>query len=84
MIDQQLLRPREAADVLGLCRSKTYQLLRDGTLPVVRIGKSVRVSKEALSEWIRAEVERGKGKGKIARQRSNPTTGRLSVPAVAR
>lgn len=51
---QKLLRPAEVADVLAIGRTKTYQLLRKNELPgVVRIGKSVRVSAEALERWVR-------------------------------
>ncbi len=37
---------------LGLGRSKIYQLINDGSIPVVRIGKSVRVEAKALEEWV--------------------------------
>ena len=51
-MDQLLYRADEVAKVLGLGRSKTYELMADGTLPVVRIGKSVRVPADALRRWI--------------------------------
>jgi excisionase family DNA binding protein len=33
--------------------------MKDGTLPVVRIGRSVRVPSTELEKWIAARIERG-------------------------
>ena len=65
-MEQELLRIEEAAKVLRLGRSKTYELIRDGTLPVVHIGKAVRVPSGSLQRWIEklaaeAEAEPGPG-----------------------
>jgi excisionase family DNA binding protein len=40
-----LMRAAEVARTLGLSRSKIYQMMRDGALPVVRVGRAVRVPK---------------------------------------
>ena len=37
-MEKLLLKPFEAAEALGICRSKLYQLLRNGTVVSVRIG----------------------------------------------
>ena len=55
-MDRLLVRPSEAAELLGLGRSKIYELLASGEIPVVRIGKSVRVPMDALREWITAHT----------------------------
>jgi excisionase family DNA binding protein len=47
-----LLRPREAAEALGISRSRAYELIASGDLPSVRIGSSVRVPVVALELWI--------------------------------
>jgi len=47
-----LLRPAEAAEVIGIGRSKVYELLASGELPSIRIGGSVRVPLDKLREWI--------------------------------
>jgi prophage regulatory protein len=52
-----LLKPVEAAELLGIGRSKAYELLAQGALPTVRIGKSVRIPAEELRKWIQAQVE---------------------------
>lgn len=51
-----LLRPTEAAEMLGFGRSKTYELIADGTIPSVTIGKSRRIPAEALRDWVRAQA----------------------------
>ena len=48
----------EAAEQLGIGRSKLYELLRLGTIPTVRIGKSVRVPSRAIRDYAeRLEAE---------------------------
>lgn len=47
-----LLRLPEAAEVLGLGRSTLYALVARGELPVVRMGRSVRVPAAALEAWV--------------------------------
>lgn len=56
-MEQALLRVEEAARFLSLGRSKTYALLATGELPVVRIGRSVRVPVAALRRWIEEQAE---------------------------
>ncbi len=51
-MDRLLLRPDEAAEVLGVGRSKIYALLASGEVPAVRVGRSVRVPVEALRRWV--------------------------------
>ncbi len=51
-MDKLLLRPREVTELLGLSRSRVYELLCQGQLPSVRIGRSIRVPSRALTEWV--------------------------------
>lgn len=51
-MDRLLLRPMEAAEAIGVGRSKVYELLASGELPSIRIGGSVRVPVDALQRWI--------------------------------
>jgi excisionase family DNA binding protein len=48
-----LLRPEAVAHLLGLGRSKVYEMIAAGELPVVRIGTAVRVPRDELLKWIR-------------------------------
>jgi excisionase family DNA binding protein len=47
-----LLRATEVARLLGLGRSKVYEMMTSGTLPVTRIGTAVRVPRAQLEDWI--------------------------------
>ena len=51
-----LLKAEQGAKLLNLSRSKFYELLMAGSVPgVVRIGRSVRVSRAALERWVREQ-----------------------------
>ena len=50
--ERLLLKPAEAAELIGLGRSKTYELIRTGELPSVRLGKSLRVPLRELQAWV--------------------------------
>ncbi len=52
-----LLRAEEVARRLSLGRSKVFQMLAQGELPAVRIGRSVRVPEQALREWLERQTE---------------------------
>lgn len=52
MTERMLLKPAEAADVLGIGRSKLYELLQAGTLHSVRIGACRRIPIDALSDLV--------------------------------
>jgi excisionase family DNA binding protein len=54
-----LLRAEDCAKVLGLGRSKVFEMIRRRELPVVRIGRSVRVPVGELERWIRERQEDG-------------------------
>jgi excisionase family DNA binding protein len=47
-----LLRVPEVAKALGLGRTKVYELIATGELPVIRLGRAVRVSVAALQKWV--------------------------------
>ncbi|MFI7104758.1 helix-turn-helix domain-containing protein [Nonomuraea sp. NPDC050227] len=47
-----LLRPEEAAEHLGIGRTKVYELIRSGALRSVRIGTLRRVPATALTEFV--------------------------------
>lgn len=56
MADQYLLRPSEAAQKLAVCRSTVYALIADGSIPYVRVGKSIRVPADRLREVIDGRI----------------------------
>jgi excisionase family DNA binding protein len=51
-MNRLLLRPVEAAEAIGIGRSKVYALLASGELPSIRIGGSIRVPVDHLRAWI--------------------------------
>lgn len=56
-MERLLLRVNEAAELLGVSRSKTYELIAARIIPAVRIGSSVRVPLEELRAWIKGNCE---------------------------
>jgi excisionase family DNA binding protein len=46
------LKVPEVAEVLRIARSRAYELVADGEIPSVRIGRSVRVSRRELERWL--------------------------------
>lgn len=55
-----LLRPAEAAQVLGISRSLAYELIRSGQLPAIRIGGRLRVAESDLQRFVQ-ELRREAG-----------------------
>ncbi len=56
-MDKLLLKPLEVAELLGIGRSKTYELIGAGLIPSVRIGTSVRVPTDSLRAWISKQTD---------------------------
>ena len=57
-MDKLLLTPVEAARVLGIGRSKLYELLQAGQLKSVHIGSCRRIPADALTAFLHALAER--------------------------
>jgi len=53
-----LLTVGQVAQVLNFSRSKVYELINVGDLPVLRFGKSVRVRVSALEVWLNIQEEK--------------------------
>ncbi len=60
-MEPQLLRAEEVAQVLSISRSKVFQMITAGELPVVRFGRSVRVPARLLQEWLAQRTAEQKG-----------------------
>jgi excisionase family DNA binding protein len=54
-----LLTATDVARELNVSRSFAYQLLQRGTIPVVRLGRAVRVRPQDLDAFIEASVSTG-------------------------
>jgi excisionase family DNA binding protein len=54
-----LLTVRDVELELQLGRTRTYQLLRSGEIPSVRVGeRAIRVTREDLCRWIESRQQR--------------------------
>jgi excisionase family DNA binding protein len=51
-VEKLLLRPEEAAQMLGLGRAQVYGMCQRGELPCVRLGRSVRIPADRLRSWL--------------------------------
>lgn len=47
-----LLPPLEVMDILGVGKNTVYRLLNSGELPAIRIGKSWKITENALTDFI--------------------------------
>ncbi len=56
MDERILLRPEEAAQRLGVSRSVVYELMADGRLDSIRIGKSRRIPVRALEHFVEVQL----------------------------
>ena len=71
-----LLRPAEVAESLGIGRSKVYELISSGQLPSIRIGGSLRVPIDKLTDWLEqgaAGADRKGSRSSLERRRSWPS-----------
>jgi excisionase family DNA binding protein len=49
---ERLVRPAEVQELLGISERRFYQFTKDGTLPVVRVGGSLRVREADLRLYL--------------------------------
>lgn len=49
-------RVSEIADILGVSNATAYRLIKEGHFRTVRIGSSIRVSKQSFDEWLDRET----------------------------
>ena len=66
-----LLKPEEAAEALGVGRSKLYALLAAGQIPCIRVGGMARVPADALRQWIADHTIPDGRAGETCSERSN-------------
>jgi len=55
-VNRILYRPGEAAQAIGVSRSRIYELINSGTIPSVRVGTSLRVPVAALERWVQEQL----------------------------
>lgn len=57
-MERLFVKPREAAEALGIGRTLFYRLLKAGVIPSCRVGKSIRISVAALKAWADAQAKK--------------------------
>jgi excisionase family DNA binding protein len=50
--EQKLISLNELQEILGIGRTKAYDLVTSGELPAVRIGRIIRVDMRDLTDWL--------------------------------
>jgi excisionase family DNA binding protein len=57
-MDRLMLKPAEAAELLGIGRTKVYELIRADLIPYRRVGRSLRVPVALLKAWVETPENR--------------------------
>lgn len=58
-VERLLLTPGEAAQLLGIGKTKVFELIRTGAVPSLRIGRARRIPRPAIDAFIASLTERG-------------------------
>src|SRR5215213_3272785 len=53
--EMEWLSLKDVQQLLGIGRTKSYELVATGELPAVRIGRCIRVHRTELDEWLRTQ-----------------------------
>jgi excisionase family DNA binding protein len=53
--ETEWLSLKDVQRLLGIGKTKTYELVTTGELPAVRIGRCIRVNRKELDEWLLAQ-----------------------------
>jgi excisionase family DNA binding protein len=53
--EHEFLKVPEVAQVLRVARSRAYELVANGSIPAVKIGRSIRVPRRELDEWLEGQ-----------------------------
>jgi excisionase family DNA binding protein len=48
----EFMKVAEVAQELRIARSRAHELIANGTIPAVKIGRSVRVRRKELERWL--------------------------------
>ena len=53
-----LITVQEMASLLKISRSKAYELIKEKTFPIIKIGKCIRINKIELLKWLNISRKR--------------------------
>ena len=57
VLDEPLMTPGEAAQLLRVRVSWIYDAVRDGRLPCLRVGRHIRFTRPILEQWLGERVD---------------------------
>ncbi len=57
----EYLKVPEVARIIRVARSRAYELVAEGDIPSIRIGRSVRVSRKELERWLEEQRQPSAG-----------------------
>ncbi len=52
MAEPLLYKPEQGAEIIGIGRSKIFELIAAGQIETVRIGRSRRIPRQALEDYV--------------------------------
>lgn len=58
-VDRILYRPVEAAEAIGVSRSRIYELVNSGEIPSIKVGNVTRIPVDKLHEWVEQRTAGG-------------------------
>ncbi|HSK90424.1 MAG TPA: helix-turn-helix domain-containing protein [Euzebyales bacterium] len=76
---EPLLSPEEARRLIGVGRTKVYELLRVGAVESVRIGRCCRIPHAALAAYVGAALRRSNANSRPTRRNPMEPVGDLLV-----
>jgi len=51
-MEKLLLRPMEAANIIGVGRTRMYEMIASGEIPAIHLGRSIRIPTNKLRQWV--------------------------------
>ncbi len=49
---KELLKAADVAPQLGVTTGRVYQMIAEGTIPATRVGRSIRIPRQAWEAWV--------------------------------
>lgn len=66
------LRARDVAPLLGVCVARVYQLMQEGELPSISIGRTVVIPRPAWDRWLEEKTQQALARTAKASQPKPP------------
>jgi excisionase family DNA binding protein len=56
-INKRVYSVAEIIEILGISRKKAYELCNSGFFSIVRVGRTIRISKISFDEWLDKKIK---------------------------